>query len=192
VTRSLSRRCGLIALVGLACGGSSDIASAQAHDNESTTTTSLAAFTARVPVGDVVSVTDATGMTTKGKLAEVADDAVQVRVKGGLRSIDAANIRRIQWQQPDSPLTGVLIGAGIGAIPGVYWLIADPNECFGMCPEEYVAIGVGAVVGGLIDHFITRNVTVYVADPASGRATKVAMGPLVVRDRKGLQVAVRF
>jgi hypothetical protein len=192
VTPRFFRRCGLIFLVALVCGGPSDTASAQARDPDSTTTASLAALKARVPVGDVVFVTGAAGLTTKGKLAEVADDAVQVRVKSGLHSIAAANIRRIQWPQPDSPFTGVLIGAGIGAIPGVYWLIADPNECFGMCPEEYMAIGIGAVVGGLIDHFIKKNVTVYAAEPASGRATKITMGPLVTRDRKGVQVAVRF
>jgi hypothetical protein len=33
----------------------------------------------------------------------------------------------------DAVLNGTLIGAGIGAIPGIYWLIADPNECAGLC-----------------------------------------------------------
>jgi len=39
-------------------------------------------------------------------------------------------------RQPDSLLNGILIGAGVGAIPGIYWLIADPNECTGLCAED--------------------------------------------------------
>jgi hypothetical protein len=123
----------------------------------------------------------------------VTDEEVQVYVKSDKRSIAAANISRIHWRQPDSPLTGVLIGAAIGAIPGVYWLIVDPNECSGMCPGEYALIGVGALVGGLIDHVIKRNVTVYSAETSSsGRTTSVTIGPLVMRDRRGARVAVMF
>ena len=44
-------------------------------------------------------------------------------------------------RQADSPLNGILIGAGVGAIPGIYWLVVDPNECTGLCPEDYAAIG---------------------------------------------------
>jgi hypothetical protein len=90
-----------------------------------------------VPVGDVVYVTDAAGITIKGKLAALTDDSVQVDIGADIRSVAAGQVRHIQWQQPDSPLTGVLIGAAGGATPGIYWLAVDPNECIGMCPEEY-------------------------------------------------------
>jgi hypothetical protein len=86
----------------------------------------------------------------------------------------------------------VLIGAGIGAIPGIYWLAMDPNECRGMCPEEYMLVAVGAVVGGIIDHAIKRRVTVYSAEPPSGAASSVVIGPIAHRHRKGVQVAVKF
>ncbi len=147
---------------------------------------------ARVPIGDVVYVTDLTGVTLKGKLTAVTDEAVQLKVRSEMRSVATADLRRIQWQQPDSPLTGVLIGAAIGATPGIYWLIADPNECSGMCPEEYALIAVGAVLGGMIDRAITRKVTVYAAGVSSGRAKNVMIGPLVMRDRGGVSVSVRF
>ena len=90
----------------------------------------------------------------------------------------------------DAVLNGTLIGAGIGAIPGIYWLIADPNECAGLCAEDYVAIGVGAVVGALVDRAIRRRVTVY-EFPVGGRPGTVAIVPLAGA-RAGLQVAVRF
>jgi hypothetical protein len=115
----------------------------------------------RVAVGDIVYVTDAGGMTIKGRFAALVDDAVRLNLKGHTRTISFADVRRIQKQVPDSSLNGVLIGGAIGAIPGVYWLIADPNECTGLCPEDYVSIGVGVLVGWLIDRSISSKVTVF-------------------------------
>ena len=169
-----------------------DAASAQALDQRSITTASFGVVKGRVPVGDVIYVTDTTGTTIKGKLAELTDDTVELKTEGDVRSFAATEVRRIQWQQPDSQLTGVLIGAAVGAIPGIYWLAADPNECSGMCPEEYALIAIGAVVGGLIDHAITSRVTVYGAGTSSGRARNVTIGPLVMRHRNGVQVALNF
>jgi hypothetical protein len=95
-------------------------------------------------------------------------------------------------RQPDSLLNGILIGAGVGAIPGIYWLIADPNECTGLCAEDYAAIGVGAVVGALIDRAITRKVTVTPAGESSSATSHLLIQPLVSRKRSGVQLALRF
>ena len=92
----------------------------------------------------------------------------------------------------DSPLNGILIGAGIGAIPGIYWLVVDPNECTGLCPEDYAAIAVGAVLGGLIDRAVTRKVTMYEAGASSSSSRRLLIGPLVGRKRSGVQLALRF
>ncbi|HEU4937950.1 MAG TPA: hypothetical protein VFT39_15940 [Vicinamibacterales bacterium] len=151
---------------------------------------SLGALTAQIPAGEIVYVTDAAGTTVRGKLMGMTNDVVELRVNATTRGIRANDVTRIQWQKRDSPLTGILIGSAIGAIPGIYWLIADPNECTGLCPEDYVAIGVGAIVGGLIDRAIKKRVTVY--DSASRRSTKLTVAPIFVRERKGLQVAVTF
>jgi len=141
-------------------------------------------------LGDVVWVTDASGSTSQGRLASVAGDAVHVRVGGRVRSVAAADIRRMQWRKTDSPLTGVLVGAIIGAVPGIYWLVADPNECRGLCPEEYALIGAGAAIGGLIDHAIRKRVTVYSASGRSDWTAKIAA--LAAKGRSGLQVSVSF
>ena len=53
------------------------------------------------------------------------------------------NRPRPHSRQPDSLLNGILIGAGVGAIPGIYWLIADPNQCTGLCAKDYAAIASG-------------------------------------------------
>ena len=142
--------------------------------------------------GDILFVTDTSGVTLKGTLQELKADELHFMVEGMRKRMPLAKVRWIQRQQRDSIWTGVLIGAGIGAIPGLYWLVADPNECTGMCPEEYALIAAGAVVGGLIDHAIQRKVIIYSADPASTNATRVVLAPLVTRARRGLQIALRF
>ena len=152
------------------------VASAQPPESFTPADSSLSSLANLVPIGATVVITDATAGVLKGKLSAISSSAIELAMKSGPRTIAANDVRRIQWQQPDSLLNGTLIGAGIGAIPGIYWLIADPNECAGLCAEDYVAIGVGAVVGALVDRAIKRRVTVYVSPGA----------------RTALQVAVRF
>jgi hypothetical protein len=189
---ALCREWRVIALAMTASGWAVGIASAQTAHQPQMTTQTLSGIKARVPVGDVVYVTDTTGTTIKGRLTALTDEAVHVKVRAGVRGVAAADVRRIQWQQPDSPLTGALIGAGVGAIPGIYWLAVDPNECTGMCPEEYAFIAVGAVVGALIDRAIKRKMTVYSAAASRDGAKSFVIGPLVTRDHKGVQIAVKF
>jgi hypothetical protein len=182
----------LIVLSMIAWSWAADGALAQTVDQRAAPTSSFAAAKALVAPGEVVYVTDTAGTTIKGKLFELTDDAVGVKIKGDVRSVAAAEVRRIQWQQPDSPFTGVLIGAAVGAIPGIYWLVADPNECSGMCPEDYAAMSIGAVIGGVIDHVLRKRVTVYTAGPSSDRPKSVTIGPFVGRDRNGVQVVMKF
>ena len=167
-------------------------AAAQAADQSSAGTPTWAALAGRLPLGDRVYVTDAAEATAAGTLIAVTGTALEVRVGDELRSLPAADVRRIQSRQPDSPLDGMLIGAGVGAIPGIYWLIADPNECTGLCPEDYAAIALGAVLGGLIDRAITRKVTVYQAGASAPATRRLLVGAFAGRARSGVQLAVRF
>ena len=182
----------LIVLAVIGSGCPAGVAWAQSAAPPGVTTQTLAGVEPQVPVGDVVYVSDNTGATIKGELAALTEDAVQVKVGAQVRSVAAAEVRRIVWQQPDSWLTGMLIGAGVGAVPGIYWLAADPNECSGICPEEYALIVIGAGVGGVVDLAIKTMVTVYSVEPRRGRTGRVILGPLVARDHMGVQVAVRF
>ena len=192
MTLELWRERRLVVLAAIAWISVASAVSAQAQDQRLMTTPSLSAVAARVPAGGVVYVTDATGATIKGTLNSANDDTVQVRVGTQVRSLAAADVRRIRWRQPDSPFTGVVIGAGIGAIPGIYWLAADPNECHGMCSEEYGFIAVGALIGGLIDHAIKRKVTVYEAGASRGRVKAVMISPLVMQGHTGALLSVAF
>lgn len=167
-------------------------AATQTVPEQSITPASLLSVRERVPAGAAVHVTDAEGSTVKGALMGVTEEAVLVQVGGHLRTLTAADVRRVQWQQPDSPWSGVLIGAAVGAIPGLYWLVADPNECTGMCPEEYALIAIGGLVGGVIDSAVTKKLTVFDAGPPSGGKRRVSVRLFMQRARSGLQVAVRF
>jgi hypothetical protein len=180
----------LMVLSVLAWGWAAGLAAAQASAQESIPAPSLSALMTRVRAGEIVYVTDAGGATLKGRVSAAGDDGVQLYVGRELRRVAGADVREIQREQPDSPLTGVLIGAGIGAIPGIYWLVADPNECTGMCPEDYASIAAGAVIGGLIDRAIRRKVTIYRAGAARDRTVTIA--PLLTPSRTALQVAVKF
>ena len=151
---------------------------------------SIAEVGRQVPVGSIVLVTDRTGTTAKGRLRAAADEAIRVDIESGTRTIPAGDIRHIRWQRSDSLLNGLVIGAAVGAIPGIYFLAVDPNECTGMCPEEYGLIAVGGAVGALIDHFVVRTTTVYVAT-VFGRRT-VGIAPSVARDGIAVRAAMRF
>ena len=162
---------------------------ALAQPSDQDVASSLTVVKGQLQAGEVVYVTDAAGTTMKGELIRITDNAIEVRVNHTAKIIGAPEVTRIQAQKLDSPLNGVLIGAGIGAIPGIYWLLADPNECTGLCAEDYVAIGVGALVGGLIDRAIKKKLTVY---DAGSRRTKVTLAPFLMHDRRGVRVALTF
>jgi hypothetical protein len=146
------------------------------------------AVKASVPAGGIVHVTDAGGRKISGRLAAVTTDTIRLDVGGRERRLAASDVRQVVWERPDSSWNGLLIGAGAGAIPGIYYLITDPNECTGMCPEEYALIAAGAAVGWLVDRAITRKVTVF----RYSERGAVAIVPFGTPSRAGIQVALRF
>ena len=107
---------------------------------------------------------------------------VSAPLAASAQTTEPPSARRAQPQKRDSIWNGVLIGAAVGAAPGVYWLMADPNECTGLCPEEYGFIAAGALIGGLIDWAIYKK---------DGRPA-VTLTPVVTRRRTGLQIALKF
>jgi hypothetical protein len=152
----------------------------------------LSAVRAAVPADGVVHVTDIHGRTITGVLGSVTSESVEVTVDGETRQMFARDVRRIRWRQRDSWVMGAATGAGIGALPGVYYLLSDPNECAGLCPEEFALIGIGALVGALVDTAITRTVTVYENPTTGGAGGNVALTPVLAGAYRGLHVTVRF
>jgi hypothetical protein len=153
---------------------------------------SIAAAARRLPPRATVFITEANARRVEGTLIEVTAAGLRVESGGEIRLVEAGDVRVLEWQRPDSLWNGVLVGAGIGAIPGIYWLIADPNECGGMCPEELALIGIGAAAGGLIDRLISKKVTVFRSGGPESRGATLAVGPWASRDGRGVRVTVRF
>lgn len=181
----ISRALRLAAMLAFASAFQPNQASAQTAD--APLPSSLLTVRATVPPGGVVHVTDIQGKTITGVLGRVTNEVVEVTADGQTRAVFARDLQRIRWRQQDSWVTCAVIGAGIGAIPGIYYLIRDPNECAGFCPEEYALVGIGALVGALVDKAITRKVTVY-EYPAKG----VALTPVLTGSGQGVRVTVRF
>lgn len=138
--------------------------------------------------GQVIHVTDVRGRTVKGRLAEARPDVIRLVVGQQDASIAAPDVQRVVWEKPDSSLNGLLIGAAVGAIPGIYYLIADPNECTGMCPEEYGLIAVGAAVGWFVDRAVRRKVMVFQAKERGS----TAVVPFGSGRRVGLGLTITF
>ena len=185
----ISRALRLAAMTALASALEPNHASAQAADTP--TPSSLFTVRATVPAGGVVHVTDRQGKTLTGVLGRVTSELVEVTVEGEARAVVAHDVQRIRWRQQDSWVAGAAIGAGIGAIPGIYYLLTDPNECAGLCPEEYALVGLGALVGAFVDKAITKKVTVY-ENPQRGAGASVAVRPVLAAARRGVQVTLRF
>jgi hypothetical protein len=189
MTLVVSRALRLAALSGLALAFQPNLASAQTA--AAPTLSLLPTVKVTVPAGEVVHVTDIRGRTLTGVLGSVTSDVVEVILERETRAVFAGDVQRIRWQQQDSWLTGAMIGAGIGAIPGIYYLISDPNECAGLCPEEYALVVVGALAGALVDKAITKKVTVY-EKGAKGAGGTVALTAALTKTRRGVQFTVRF
>ena len=190
MTLSISRALQLAAITAFASAFQPTHASAQATDKPAPS--SFLTVKATVPAGGLVHVTDIQGKTVTGVIGSVTNDALELTVGGETRAVFADDVRRIRWRQQDSWVTGAVIGAGIGAIPGIYYRISDPNECAGLCPEEYALVGIGTLVGALVDMAIRKTVTVHERPAAGGAGGNVALTPVLTGARRGVQVTMRF
>ena len=182
------RRCILAAAAAWFGGwiGSAAPAAAQAAAQPpmATSTATWPALAGRLSIGDRVYVTDTAGATTAGTLTAVTDAAVDVKVDGGVRSLAAADVRRIQSRQADSPLNGILIGAGFGAIPGDLLARRGSQRVHRPVPRRTTPRSRSArSLGGLIDRAVTRRVTVDQAGASSSSARRLLIGPLIGRKR---------
>jgi hypothetical protein len=151
----------------------------------------------RVTVGDMVRVTDEKGNRVQGQVADLSSSSLVLN-SNRVRLVMSENaVREVEIKRRDSLWTGLLIGGGIGAAAG---LIVARAECGGSDPEcsaiagpvfTLPGIGIGAVVGALIDRSVVRFQTVFRAPRASGRIA-IRLIPMASHDQKGLCMSVSF
>lgn len=152
-----------------------------------TPATSFDELRLRLKNGQTVVVTDTSGQRIKGKVRELSGSPPALAVlTPAPRTFVEGSIAEIRTT--DSLLTGALVGGGIGAGLALWDYLIDPSEpgngvIFG------VAIGVGTAVGAGIDALIDGRRLLYRAGP---QERTVTIAPIAARNRKGVQVSVRF
>jgi hypothetical protein len=181
----------LAVFVGIVVSAVAPAASAQTVERQGGPAPLLAQVSARVRPGEVVEVIDMSGAAIKGRLMNITAEEVQLTVDGDIRRVASARVQRVRWQQHDSLVNGLLIGAGIGAAHGIYWLVVDPNECTGLCQEDYAFIAIGAAIGAIVDRSVKRMVTVYSAG-ISRDQLGVEVVPYVSGRAQTLQIRLHF
>ena len=142
--------------------------------------------------GADLTVLDASGTVTRGKLSAIVPGELSLDVGGSVRRWTEADVRQIRHRVNDSVLNGVIIGAAIGA--GLPALMYFDNECRGdpACAAA-VARGaaIGALAGGIVDALIRPNRLIY-QHPSIAGGRHVHLIVPALPWRAGAQLCVDF
>jgi hypothetical protein len=149
----------------------------------------------RLKVGDTVWVTDAAGREVKGKIVDLAPEAVTVKADAS-RTYGPADVNLIHERRPDSFKNGALIGLAIGGGLSLGLCMAgSESEDYGWCALAVgIYGGVGAGIGVGIDALIPgKKLVAYRAPgtPGSSQA-RLSLAPVITPRAKGLAVAFSF
>jgi hypothetical protein len=164
----------------------------------------------RARVGARVAVTDQSGQTTEGVIAQLSPSSLTLDESTGVpRILSEASLRKIRLLY--SPKHDALVGLGTGAAVGAFgvWVSAGLGGCFsptghsGDCHVPRVAAAVAAVGGGLgalmgmtigaVRYPFSNAFDVYRGDLREARRLSlVTIAPQVSQARKGVIVLVRF
>ena len=151
---------------------------------DGTVLSSFEALQSALSVGQQIRVTDDAGRTA-GKVVSISSsELVITRRRPFFRSEQLAFtegfVRKIEIL--DSDLDGVLLGAAPGLVWGFVFCCEENLDFIG----PMLAMGIGSAVGGAIDWF--TNQLVY----EQQSQTRVAISPLLGRDRTGIVAQIKF
>ena len=139
----------------------------------------------RLQPGASVVITDAAGGQVRGKVTAVSGTSLNVLSQGKPRTFAPGEVGLITSRQRDSLWNGLLIGAAAGTAPAIYWAIADPNECTGLCMDDLlVGVSVGTAIGLAVDAAMKKNVVVFRAP--------LTIAPVVSPRRAGVGLTISF
>jgi hypothetical protein len=140
-----------------------------------------------------VTVTDATGRDTKGRIESLSSAEIVLRTPDGLRRWSDPDVRAIRQRRGDSLANGALIGFGVGAGLGIAGGVAllESGDSRAVVPALGALYGgLGAGIGVGIDALVTRTYVIY--EPSGAARPRVRLMPLLAPEVRGLQVAVLF
>jgi hypothetical protein len=137
--------------------------------------------------GRAVVVTDVNGRRTRGTVADVSPTSLVLLGPDG-RTYGANEVDAIRTT-PDSPWSGALWGAAVGAGLATGDYLVDPSEP-GNAAIFAAAIGLGAAIGAGIDALVNRHGRLLYAPPR--RQPRVRLAPVLSPDRRGALLSIDF
>jgi hypothetical protein len=161
---------------------------------------SFDALAERIPVGQLIWVTDTMGRELRGRLERLSRDELALRTDR-LQVFAAPDVRRIRARDRDSLKNGTLVGLLIGGGMGTAWCIGAIADDSGdinagvECAEGFTVFpGLGALIGLTVDAAIPGKMrVVYQASPPRGASpASVTVVPVFSSRTKGLTVVFAF
>jgi hypothetical protein len=173
-------------------------AAASAHAQQ--IATSFDQLSALVKPGDTITVTDAAGVETRGKILALSPSTLEVRAGDGTRTFLESGVRTIAQRRHASlgrgAKWGFVAGAGLGTIDAIAILNEEGPyaECRGEAACALATIGVyggfGAVAGVAMSALIRGSHIVYAHRSRS--PTQFTVAPLLGAGRKGVLASLTF
>lgn len=113
--------------------------------------------------GDRVTVLDLSGKNIRGKVERIGPGLLEIRVGDSLRSFSDNEARQITCKKMDSPLNGMLIGAGLGfgATLPLLWAASEGDHGWAVAGAGLWGL-IGGGIGALVDVAVREKQTVYV------------------------------
>jgi len=151
-----------------------------------------------VKPGDKVYVTDSTGTTTKGKIADLSSSTLRLIVNGTKRDLAQADVFQDRQWRHDSLGNGTAIGAltGLGFGTVVSVLACANASCSGgdagiLAAFIGISTGVGAGIGLGIDALIPAKQTIF-RNTSQNRVSRFKVQPILSKSSKGIRVGMSF
>lgn len=138
--------------------------------------------------GDTITVTDRTGREMKGRIKNLSPSTLALLVDGIRHDLTDADVALVRQRRPDSLSDGALRGFAVGALVGTVavWSAGAP----GLIPFAALGQGVlGLGVGVAVDAAISSRKTIY---GRAGSTRRLAVSPLLSRERQGVLLSVGF
>jgi hypothetical protein len=144
-----------------------------------------------VRVGETVTIRDAQGAETKGRILNLSPAALQVMVKGEHRTLAEADVSTLLQRRQDSLGNGALWGFGTGvALFGSALAVVGCEGCgVWAIPVGLIYGGLGAGIGVGLDALHTSSKVIYERAPTVAR---VRFAPVVSGSRRGVALHVTF
>jgi hypothetical protein len=147
-----------------------------------------------VKCDDTVSITEADGKITRGRIVQVTNSSLQLMSDGALKDLPEAGVLQITQRRKDPLANGAKYGAVAGLTMGVLGAIvqlAVIDDCVGCAvgiATVYTALGAGIGVG--IDAVIVREKTIFTMD--RNTFNRIRIKPLLSTRGKGISVSFSF